>query len=549
MSFIRSAVLNAVGLLAAVLISGVAFAQAQNAQPPSAATNALSGPYRIAGIVVNAATGDPVRRATVEALNEDDSRAVASSITDNDGRFALERLAEAKYQLTASKRGFRTAFYDEHDEYATSIVTGPDQDSSHLQFKLTPGAVLHGLVTDNDGEPVANARVMLFKKPKFPSAGERTGQVNATQTDDTGAYEFGGIAAGEYLLAVTAEPWYAVHEGSPAKRNAALDVAYPVTYFDSTTEEGSATPIVLTGGSREEANISLHPVPALHLSISAPRKPDGSFAVPQIQETILGNAIPSEVASETTDTRFGTTEIGGIAPGHYELTHGDPARIVDLDLASSQQVDASAGSTTNTVSGTVRMASGAPVPEEITLSLVRMSDGVGQSMYAAQAQQGRFKFDAVPPGQWALAATNGNKALPVVAVSAGVVQRAGNIVTLPGRAPDLVVTLSDAEARVEGFTRKDGKGFAGAMVVLLPKNPAQWRALTRRDQSDSDGSFALRGVAPGQYTVIAIEDGWPLDWTSPAAMARYLPGGASVTVSEKSGTLIRLSSPVAVQMR
>lgn len=549
MSFIRSAVHDAVGLLAGVLISGVAFAQAQNAQPPSVAANALSGPYRIAGIVVNAATGDPVRRATVEALNEDDSRAVASCRTDNDGRFALERLAEAKYQLTASKRGFRTAFYDEHDEYATSIVTGPDQDTSHLQFKLTPGAVLHGVVTGNAGEPVAEARVMLFKGPKHPGAGERIAQADTALTDDTGAYEFGDIAAGEYLLAVTAEPWYAVHEGSPAKWNAALDVAYPVTYFDSTTEEGSATPIVLAGGSHEEANISLHALPALHLSISAPRKPDGSTAVPQIQETIFGNAIPSEVASGTTDTRFGTTEIGGIAPGHYELTQGDPPRIVDLDLTTSQQVEANAGSAADAAEGRVRMVTGAPVPEEITLSLVRMSDGVGQSMYAAQAQRGRFKFDAVPPGQWALAATNGNKALPVVAVNAGGVQRPGNIVTLPGRAPDLVVTLSDAEARVEGFARKDGKGFAGAMIVLLPKNPAQWRALTRRDQSDSDGSFALRGVAPGEYTVIAIEDGWPLDWTSPAAMARYLPRATSVTVSDTSGTLIRLSSPITVQMR
>ena len=32
--------------------------------------------------------------------------------------------------------------------------------------------------------------------------------------------------------------------------------------------------------------------------------------------------------------------------------------------------------------------------------------------------------------------------------------------------------------------------------------------LIRRDQSDSDGSFALRDVVPGQYTVVAIQDGW-----------------------------------------
>ena len=120
-------------------------------------------------------------------------------------------------------------------------MTGPDQDTTHLEFKLTPGAVLRGVVTSDDGEPVAGARVMLFKRPKLPAAGERTAQVDAAITDDTGSYEIGDLAAGEYLLAVVADPWYAVHEGTQAKRNAALDVAYPVTYFDSTTEERSAT--------------------------------------------------------------------------------------------------------------------------------------------------------------------------------------------------------------------------------------------------------------------------------------------------------------------
>ncbi len=537
-------------LVVAALIGGVlATAQATHAPSQPIAVNAMSGPYRIAGVLVNAATGEPVRRATVEALKDDDSRAVALCITDNEGRFALERLAAAKYQLSASKRGFRTAFYDEHDQFSSAIVTGPDQDTTHLEFKLTPGAVVRGAVTSNDGEPVANARVMLFKRPKFPGAGERTVQVDATQTDDTGAYELGDLAPGEYLLAVVAEPWYAVHEGTPAKRNAALDVAYPVTYFDSTTEEGSATPIVLTGGSHEEANISLHAVPALHLSISTPRKPDGSVAMPQMQETVFGNTIPSEVASETSDPRAGTAEIGGIAPGHYELTQGDPPRIMDLDLTASQQVDANAGSAANAVEGRVRLASGAPVPEEITVSLQRMDGGAGQSLFAAAVLQGRFSFDAVPPGEWAVMATGGDRALPVVAVSAGGIQQAGNIVTLKERAPAMLVTLSDSETRVEGFAQKDGKGFAGVMIVLLPKNPALWKALTRRDQSDSDGSFVLPDVAPGNYTAIAIEEGWALDWTSPEAMARYLPGGTSVTVTEQSGALIRLSSPVPVQMR
>jgi hypothetical protein len=86
-------------------------------------------------------------------------------------------------------------------------------------------------------------------------------------------------------------------------------------------------------------------------------------------------------------------------------------------------------------------------------------------------------------------------------------------------------------------------------VVLAPRDPAAWQSLLRRDQTDSDGSFALRDVAPGQYTVIAVEDGWSLDWSRPDVMARFLPRGTAVTVTDKSGSLTRLSSPVAVQVR
>src|SRR5579862_9596959 len=111
----------------------------------SPAMNSTPGPYRIAGVLVNAATGEPIRRATVEALKVDDSQAVALCVTNNEGRFALDRLPAAKYQLTASKRGFRTAFYDEHDEFSSAIVTGPDQDTTQLRFKLTPGALVRGL--------------------------------------------------------------------------------------------------------------------------------------------------------------------------------------------------------------------------------------------------------------------------------------------------------------------------------------------------------------------------------------------------------------------
>jgi hypothetical protein len=111
------------------------------------------------------------------------------------------------------------------------------------------------------------------------------------------------------------------------------------------------------------------------------------------------------------------------------------------------------------------------------------------------------------------------------------------------------VTVSEGATDVRGFARKDGKGMAGIMVVLVPKDLTALQGLVRRDQSDSDGSFSLNNVVPGQYTVVAIEDGWELDWERPEVISRYLPGGIPVTVTDSSGKLLPLSQPVPVQSR
>jgi hypothetical protein len=537
---------SAARVVPVALLFGCIVLYAQRAQTTSAMV--AGEPYRIAGVLVNAVSGEPVRRGLVQALNEG-GRAVASCTTDNDGRFSLDHLEAAKYQLSASKRGFRIQSYDEHDEFATSIVTGPGQDTVHLDFRLMPNAVLFGTVTDDDGEPVANARVMLFRRPKHPGDGERTALIDGAATDDTGSYEIGNLAAGDYLLAVTAEPWYAMHDPAAAKRNSALDVVYPVTYFDSTTDEQAATPIALTGGMRQEANISLHAVPALHISVSAQRRPDGNPGGGELQQIVLGTVVGG-ANNYSYSTNSGILTMDGVTPGHYQFVlHGDSDRVLGVSLSSNQQLDPGSAGSASGVAGRVRMASGVAAPDQMTISLERIDDGPGQSQYATEAHQGRFRFDSVVPGEYAIWATGGDKSLPVIAVSVGATEQAGNVIPIRDRTPQVIVTLSDSQTRIEGFASKDGKGIAGAMMVLLPKNTTQWRALTRRDQSDSDGSFAFHDVAPGQYTALAIEDGWPLDWTSPAAMARYLPGGRNVIVRANSGKVMRLASPLTVEQR
>jgi hypothetical protein len=264
---------------------------------------------------------------------------------------------------------------------------------------------------------------------------------------------------------------------------------------------------------------------------------------------IFGAQISAESAGFLDALQTGSVEFTGVAPGHYQLTQGDPPRLADLDLAASRPVDANSGAPVFTVAGSLRMTSGVAPPDEVNLRLELTSAARGHDDLAVEAKKGRFKFEMVQPGAWSLAADSGGKVLPVVSVAAGGAAHAGGQLTVRDHALNLQVTLSQGNARVEGFARKDGKGFAGAMVVLVPHETDAWQALTRRDQSDSDGSFSLRDLAPGQYTVVAIEDGWEMDWSRPEVLGRYLRNGTAVTVNDNSGALVHVAGPVTVQPR
>lgn len=87
------------------------------------------------------------------------------------------------------------------------------------------------------------------------------------------------------------------------------------------------------------------------------------------------------------------------------------------------------------------------------------------------------------------------------------------------------------------------------MIVLVPNDPEANQDGFRRDQSDLDGTFSLYNVTPGSYTVVAIEDGWDLDWSKAAVLARYIRAGQKVVVSPRTTGTQHLPKPVEVQAK
>jgi hypothetical protein len=87
------------------------------------------------------------------------------------------------------------------------------------------------------------------------------------------------------------------------------------------------------------------------------------------------------------------------------------------------------------------------------------------------------------------------------------------------------------------------------MVVLVPQNPEVDRDLFRRDQSDLDGTFLLRGVVPGSYTLLAIENGWDLDWSKPGVIAVYLKRGRKIEIGRQGSRPMNVGEPIEVQSK
>ena len=245
----------------------------------------------------------------------------------------------------------------------------------------------------------------------------------------------------------------------------------------------------------------------------------------------------------------GVIELAGLAPGNYQLTQGDPPRMVELDATSNQQVDPSAGVPMQTVSGVVQTSSGVQL-EDRAMIVFEPADGTGPPIAPAPIAGGSFKVTGVPPGSWLVEVMGQQTQMAVLAIgSRGGKSQAGNRITVEDKPLALVVTVSAGNTRIEGFARKNGKGVTGVMVILVPKDPSAIAELARRDQTDSDGSFALLNVAPGDYELVAIEDAWGIDWFDPAVISRYLPHGMAVTVKDKSDKTLHLAEPVPVQAR
>ena len=513
------------------------------------AVNALS----ISGTVVSAKSGIALAKVRVVVADVKNSDNVQSLLTTEDGRFEFH-VTPGKYSLQAAKRGYIPSSYNQHDQYSTAIVAAAGVKSEDLVFRLSPVAIVYGKVLDEAGDAVRKASVRLYKED-HRSGVSRIRVFRRMQTDDAGYYEFSSLNDGTYFLSVNATPWYATHrvpiaeEDETGQVDPNLDVAYPITFYAGATESEDATPIPVRGGDRLEVDLHLNPVPALHLIFHVDN-PEEGFSQPMLEKPVF-DGVELIQSGGVQQVSPGVYETSGVAQGRYLLATpgaGSELKAPEVELTSNdQELDTPPEVQEVTVKAAVKLQGADTLPPKIQIVLMNSS----QKLVAwSEVDDKGFGTLKVVPGKYEVFAGSPSKAYSVVRVRSQGADSAGRTLSVPAGFPlDVTLMLVAGAVTVEGFAKHGSEPVAGAMVVLIPKDPDLNKDMFRRDQSDSDGSFSLLSVIPGEYTIVAIEDGWDLDWAKPGVIAAYGRNGKKISVSGQARGALKLEAPVEVQKK
>jgi hypothetical protein len=313
------------------------------------------------------------------------------------------------------------------------------------------------------------------------------------------------------------------------------------------TDSDSATPIPVRGGEKLEVDIHLNPVPALRLLFHVPGDQQHGYMFPQIQQHSFETSSFIN-AGNVAMVSPGVMEVTGIPAGRYDVQlqgAGTTLQMSGVDLSNeAQEVETSNAEAFSTVKMMVQAPDVGKNMELVAGLRATRKSAMRASLVNAN---GQADLQQVPAGRYEVVLFGRRRRYSISRVSAEGAEVSGHHVTIAaGSAASVSVTAVAGSVVVEGIAKRAGKPVAGAMVVLVPKNVEGDGDLFRRDQSDLDGTFRLVDVAPGSYTLVAIENGWDLDWSQPGVIAVYAKHGRPIEVTDTPGKALRVPSAIEV---
>ncbi|MGH9236855.1 MAG: carboxypeptidase regulatory-like domain-containing protein [Vicinamibacterales bacterium] len=488
-------------------------ASAQSATPAGPPRD-KPGPKTGTGIIRGRILGPdamPLRRAQVQLQPMSGSDGGPRvTVTGDDGRYEFVQLPAGRYGLSASKGGFVDINYGQRRPFEQGrpidLTTGQVMD--RVDVTLPQGAVVTGRVTDETGEPVAQAYVQLSRY-RFTTGKRRLEPLFGDSTDDRGEFRIFGVSPADYFLTAS-------YSEAPNRSND--PVRYVRTFFPGTASVAEAQRVRVKLGE-ELSGVTLALIRQRAVSISGVVR--SSTATPPGSTMVLAhrnddNGDDWRMGQAGNDGVFSIT---GVLPGSYTL---EAESHFGGDRASTQVAVTSADvagviltlSSGTTARGRVRFESGSP-PRDLAPSQV--------FLFAVPAAGGAIGVDRQPPvvrSDWTFEITALHGPLMLTGGSfpdwhIKTVTVSGNDFTEQpidfsrGDVEGIEVVLSNRQTEVAGRVTDGRGGVAGdSSVVIFAADPERWTirsgkiAMARPDQQ---GRFSVKGLRAGRYLAIALD--------------------------------------------
>jgi protocatechuate 3,4-dioxygenase beta subunit len=493
---------------------------------PLAAVVLNAQSFRVAGVILNSETASPVRKARMTLTASGKTRTFVSG---NDGQFEFD-VPAGKYALTAEVRDFLERYgRSPGSDFGISVVAGPGQKTDNLTFRWYPPATIWGTVTDQFGQPVEGAHVGLLRSVVLYGR-RRVYYYGSRYTDDRGQYYLGPILPGTYYITVTGAPWYAgtavpIFRG--VNREKSNPAAYAAMYYPATHDPRAAAPFIVKPGQEGRADFTLDETHGVTVNVHCEGGPNTKTLI-LMQEGVNGFQQPARQFS----VYAGGTAIPAVAPGRYAVrvsateNGNDLAAFRTIEVGSSDLDVNLTLKPAPSIAGTVEFkdpATRPPGPVAIRFSF----DVTGFVFSRTVSPNGSFSATNLSVGRTQVLGVSGDFVSDIFTEDG--TPHDGYFDLAPGPPVKIRVVASAATSRVKGFVKLNDQPLEGVIVVLAARDDSEKLANYRAFQTDSDGSFDIRGVRPGDYYFFAV-DAPELEWTDPAALRPHFAGAKLIHV-------------------
>jgi len=452
--------------------------------------------------------------------------------------------------VSASMDGYLSFAYGQgrvrRMETGTEVNVAPGQTVERIDISLPRAGVIVVRLTDEAGEPLANAQVDI-QRYQYGANGQRrlasapTGvRGRLARTNDRGELRVFGLTPDDYAVRATLQ---SIRSGVAASATDKGEGFAP-TYYPGTTSPADAQ--LVTIGVGDERTVQFPMVASrLHRVSGRIVMSDGQPPTRVDLQLAPGEDQSGITYGAGTAAADGTFAIGGVPDGSYTLQVRQNSRpsidelragrvtgpfggvrgesialpltvrgedVTDLRIVTSRGA---------TISGRLVIEGTSPRPPTGEMRVFALPPGLagggwfagGSSVYdfppdGAVAADGTFQI-AGALGRVQLDAGGGDWIVKSITQDGRDITGEVMDLTATTAVSGIVITLTDKVASVAGVVRgRDGQPVRNYTVILLPREsiePAAASRWIRTARTDGSGRFQVRRVLSGRYVAATVE--------------------------------------------